>query len=73
MIEWLFGGFGRKREPVKAFVSSGKDGKWRWEIEDHKGKSLAVSPVQGYSNRYDALAALDRVGAIRIVGKKMGR
>ena len=69
MFKWLFGD---KREPVKVFINSGKDGKWRWEIEDRKGNSMAVSPVQGYSDRFHAGAAAKRLENISLVNIKRG-
>ena len=53
-------------------ISQGKDGKWRYEIENKDGRTLAVSSVKGYVSKSGAVAALRELEQVTEVGIARG-
>lgn len=45
VFDWLLG----KNHAYSIHVKRGHNGRWRWSIVDHKGKTIALSPVAGWS------------------------
>ncbi len=55
----------RTKPTLVCRVAQGKGGRWRWYLRD-RGELVAMSPINGFSSKHDALAAVRRVVGARL-------